>query len=138
MAINEETRQLEIAREVESLTRTLAHSTRTVPNPNESYELLAELGLIVDHLRQVSQQLAQWHRSVVDGTHYNGLDGEKYAPENVALFLFGAVNAFGEASGALADAHSANSGVRWLNEVKEIEEAQLGEQNGSSSGLQTT
>jgi hypothetical protein len=45
MAINEETRQLEIAREVESLTRTLAHSTRTIPNPSESYNLLAELWL---------------------------------------------------------------------------------------------
>ncbi|MDR6794868.1 hypothetical protein J2W89_004050 [Pseudarthrobacter oxydans] len=62
MAINEETRQLEIAREVEALTRTLAHSTRTVPNPSESYNLLAELWLTVDHLQQVSQQLAQWHQ----------------------------------------------------------------------------
>ncbi len=52
MAINEETRQLEIAREVEELTRTLAHSTRTVPHPNESYNLIAELGLIVDHVQQ--------------------------------------------------------------------------------------
>jgi len=106
MAINEETRQLEIAREVEALTRTLAHSTRTVPNPSESYNLLAELWLTVDHLQQVSQQLAQWHQGVIDGTHYNGLDGEKYAPENVVPFLHSAAIALGEAYGAIGSAHS--------------------------------
>lgn len=119
MAINEETRQLEIAREVEELTRTLAHSTRTVPHPNESYNLIAELGLIVDHLQQVSKQLAQWHQGVVDGTHYNGLEGEKYAPEHVVPFLHSAVNALGEASGALGSAHSINSGIRWYEEAQE-------------------
>ncbi|MEU3333291.1 hypothetical protein ACF046_15410 [Glutamicibacter creatinolyticus] len=119
MAINEETRQLEIAREVESLTRTLAHSTRTVPNPSESYNLLAELWLTVDHLRQVSQQLAQWHQGVVDGTHYNGLDGEKYAPENVVPFLHSAAIALGEAYGAIGSAHSINSGIRWYEEAQQ-------------------
>ena len=37
MAINEEQRQLEIAAEVEELARALAHSTRDVPHPRDSY-----------------------------------------------------------------------------------------------------
>lgn len=44
MAINEEQRQLEIAAEVEELARTLAHSTRDVPNPRDSYRLLGRVG----------------------------------------------------------------------------------------------
>ena len=42
MAINKQERQLEVAREAEELLRTLAHSTRDVPHPFESYALLGE------------------------------------------------------------------------------------------------
>ena len=50
MAINEEQRQLEIAAEVEELARALAHSTRDLPHPRDSYRLLGELGATIDHL----------------------------------------------------------------------------------------
>lgn len=56
MAINEEQRQLEIAAEAEELARTLAHSTRDVPHPRDSYRLLGELGATIDHLAQVIDQ----------------------------------------------------------------------------------
>lgn len=36
MAINEQDRQLYVAREAEELLRTLAHSTRDVPHPRDS------------------------------------------------------------------------------------------------------
>jgi len=74
MAINEVNRQLEVAREAEELLRTLAHSTRDVPHPFESYALLGELTAAADHMEQVCRQLAAWHERVVDGTHYNGED----------------------------------------------------------------
>jgi hypothetical protein len=64
---------------------------------------------------------AQWHQGVIDGTHYNGLDGEKYAPENVVPFLHSAAIALGEAYGAIGSAHSINSGVRWYETAKESE-----------------
>ena len=76
MAINEEQRQLEIAAEVEELARALAHSTRDVPHPRDSYRLLGELGATIDHLAQVIDQLGKWHSRTEDGTHYDGEDGD--------------------------------------------------------------
>ena len=43
MAVNDEGRQIEIADELAEVARTLAHSTRAVPRPSDSYELLASL-----------------------------------------------------------------------------------------------
>lgn len=42
MAINEQHRQLEVARELEAAVRTLAQPTRTAPSPADSYELLGD------------------------------------------------------------------------------------------------
>ena len=67
----------EVAAEVEELTRTLAHSTRDVPNPQDSYRILGELGAIIDHVAQVCEQLASWHSRVEDGKHYEGEDDNR-------------------------------------------------------------
>lgn len=77
MVVNEEHRQVEVARELSSQARTLAHSTRDVPAPFDSYTLLGELVATVDDLEQVCQQLGAWHSLVVDGEHYAGEDNRR-------------------------------------------------------------
>lgn len=119
MTVNAEHRQVELAAEAEAATRSLAHSTRDVPNPIDSYRLLSELGPTVDHLQQVSRQLAAWHRHVVDGQEYRGEDesgdgvtGTLEAAEQ----LEAAATALQQAGDALRAAHSANGVVRWVGE----------------------
>ena len=57
MAENEQHRQVEVARELSAQARILAHSTRDVPAPFDSYTLLAELVATADDLEQVCKQL---------------------------------------------------------------------------------
>lgn len=114
MATNEETRQLDIASELEATARTLAHSTRAVPKPSESYPLLGELSATADHLAQVLTQLAAWHASAQDGTHYDGEDGGRNgSPQAAADELHAAARAVAEASGHIGRAHAHNGVVRW-------------------------
>ena len=116
MTTNEEGRQVAIAAEIEEMTRSLAHSTRTVPRPFDSYRLLGELSATADHLAQVLTQLATWHRNVEDGTHYDGEDdGRTGSPLAAADELDTAARAFAEASEHISRAHSANAGVRWYD-----------------------
>lgn len=134
MAINEETRQLEIACELESVARTLAHSTRDVPHPHESYALIGELRATVDHLNQVVSQLARWHKNAVKGKHYGSCDtGSFFAPEDgvdddrraliveidAAGSLEGAAEALQIVARELGSAHSANGTVGWYEVPKE-------------------
>ena len=117
MAINEQSRQLDIAREVEELTRTLAHSTGTVPTPADSYPMLGELHTAVDHLAQVTRQLASWHRQTKDGTDYDGEDGGKIgSPQAAAADLDTAGRHLDQAVQAILSAHGHNSVVRWYRE----------------------
>lgn len=119
MAINEVHRQVEVAREAEELLRTLAHSTRDVPHPFESYALLGELTAAADHMEQVCRQLAAWHERVVDGTHYNGEDERgdgATGTVTTAAELHRAAAAFDAASAALREAHAANGVVRWYDD----------------------
>lgn len=119
MAINAEHQQVAAAGALEEAARTLAHSTRDVPNPVDSYRLLSELGPTMDHLQQVSRQLAAWHRRVVDGREYRGEDesgdgvtGTLEAAEQ----LEAAASALEQAGDALRAAHNANGVVRWVGE----------------------
>lgn len=119
MAVNEEHRQVEVARDLSSQARTLAHSTRDVPAPFDSYTLLGELVATVDDLQQVCQQLGLWHSRVVDGEHYAGEDNRgdgRQEPSPPPLSLQRAAAALGIASEALRAAHSANGVVRWFDE----------------------
>jgi len=120
MPINEEHRQVEIAHEVEALARTLAHSTRDVPVPSDSYTLLGELVGTVDNLEQISRQLGAWHSQVIDGTHYAGEDERgdgATGTVTAASELERAAAALSTASEALRAAHSANGVVRWFDTV---------------------
>lgn len=119
MAVNEQHRQVEIAVELDEAARLLAHSTRDVPNPIDSYRLLAELGPTVDHLQQVVRQLSGWHRRVIDGREYlgedeagDGVTGTLEAAEQ----LEAAAAAMDRAGEALRAAHAANGVIRWIGE----------------------
>lgn len=130
MAINEESRQTEIADALAEAARTLAHSTRTVSRPSDSYELLASLRSAQDSLAQVYAQLAAWHGAVVDGTHYNGEDNHSIPGipavgeygQATALLNMAAASA-AKAADLVTKAHAANAVVRWFDEVKNEEEA---------------
>lgn len=114
MAINEDARQRAVAAELEAAARTLAHSTRAVPNPADSYELLGELSATADHLAQVLVQLATWHDAAQDGTTYTGEDGDRTgSPQAAAAELYAAAREVTEASQHISRAHSHNAVVRW-------------------------
>ncbi|MBG6056427.1 hypothetical protein IWX81_002864 [Salinibacterium sp. CAN_S4] len=118
MAINEQHRQLEIARSLAEQARTLAHSTMTVPSPPDSYDLLGELVGTLDSLQNVCQQLAAWHTKAVDGQHYQGEDANgdgATGTVTAAEKLEQAVTAINTASAAISAAHTANGVVRWFD-----------------------
>lgn len=117
MATNEEERQVEVATETEELTRTLAHSTRDVPHPRDSYRLLGELSATIDHLAQVIDQLGKWHSRTEHGTHHDG-DGTGSASA-AADELTTAANMLRLASSHVHRAHSHNGVVRWYQEPQE-------------------
>lgn len=119
MAINEQHRQVEVARDLSDQARTLAHSTRDVPAPFDSYTMLGHLTGTVDALEQVCRQLGAWHSRVVDGTHYQGEDARgdgATGTVKAAADLERAAAALDAASAALRAAHSANGVVRWFDE----------------------
>ena len=119
MVTNQQDRQVEIAGELEQAARTLARSTRAVPAPFDSYRLLGELTMTVDHLEQVCAQLAEWHRGVVDGQHYAGEDDRGDGATGTitaATQLDQARDALAAAAAALGAAHAANGIVRWIGE----------------------
>lgn len=120
MAENEQHRQVEVARDLSAQARTLAHSTRDVPAPFDSYTLLGELAATVDDLEQVCRQLGGWHSRVVDGTHYVGEDSRgdgATGTVTAAAELERAAAALSTAAEALRAAHSANGVVRWFDEL---------------------
>lgn len=122
MAINEESRQLEIAAEAEALTRTLAHSTQAVPHPSDSYTMLGELRATLDHLAQVCTQLGTWHTQAQDDTHYDGEDGGRTgSPRAAATELQAAASALRLASGHVGAAHAHNAVVRWYEDPRQAE-----------------
>lgn len=120
MAENEEHRQVEVARDLSAQARTLAHSTRDIPAPSDSYILLGDLVATIDDLEQVCRQLAAWHSRVVDGLHYAGEDNRgdgATGTVTTAAELQRAAAALNTASEALRTAHSANGVVRWFDTV---------------------
>lgn len=118
MAINEEHRQLDIARGLEEHARSLAHSTRDIPRPSDSYTMLGELTATLDSLEQVCRQLALWHTRVVDGIQYAGEDERGDGATGTvaaAAALEQAASSLGLASAAVNTAHTANGVVRWYD-----------------------
>lgn len=118
MAINEDYRQTEVAAEVENAAKTLAHSTRRIPRPSDSYTLLGELHATTDHLHRVVAQLATWHQAVEDGVQYTGEDDRgdgATGTVTAAEYLTTAARHLDEATQAIMAAHGANGVVRWYD-----------------------
>lgn len=125
MAIDEKERQAEIAAELEETARTLAHSTRAVPSPSDSYRMIGDVRDTSDHLAQVSEQLAAWHRRTQDGVHYDGEDarGDGTGTAQTAAALDRAAAAFRAAADELRHALNANSVIRWFDKPQPTNEA---------------
>ncbi|ASD24161.1 hypothetical protein B7495_18590 (plasmid) [Cryobacterium sp. LW097] len=128
MSANEDGSQIEIADELAEVARSLAHATRTVPRPSDSYELLGVLQVAQQSLAQVYTHLATWHRDTVEGTHCNGTDGHSLygvpatvagASEQVTLLLKIAAASASETADLVGKAQAANGVVCWFDEVKE-------------------
>ena len=118
MAINDEGRQAAIAGELEASASRLAHSTRDVSNPSDSYTILGELRASIDSLEEVCRHLSAWHSNVVDGVHYAGEDDRgdgATGTVTAAAELEAAARSLDAASRALGRAHSANGVVRWYD-----------------------
>lgn len=119
MAANQESRQTAIANELFDVAKELAHSTRTVPQPPDSYELLGALTATQRLLAQVYEQLAEWHGAVEDGVHYAGVDEpgvpseHDTGPDAAAVHLHDAAARALTAEIALGLAQRANGVVRW-------------------------
>lgn len=113
--MSDESRQTEVADEVEGAARRLAHSTWKIPYPPDSYALLGTLGPTATSLAQVAQQLALWHDEAVNGVEYFGEDGNGDGRGAIiaAQKLRQAAAALERAAEKLAAAHTANSVVRW-------------------------
>lgn len=113
--MNDDARQTEIADEMEAAARQLAHSTRSVPAPPDSYELLGVLTATATHLAQVATQLARWHDNVSEGVEHVGEDenGDGSATRTAADELRQAASFLVGAADHIASAHSANGTVRW-------------------------
>lgn len=115
MAMNEDYRQIKVASEVEERARTLAHSTRTIPTPSDSYGLLGELRSSIDHLEQVCRQLSVWHTAAHDGQHFQGEDGHDDRTGTIvtAEALERSAHALSTVYSELSRALQANGTVRW-------------------------
>lgn len=113
--MNDESRQTEVAGEVEAAARQLAHSTRSVPNPPDSCQLVGSLGASASHLAQVAEQLARWHDHVSEGVEHDGEDeqGNGTGVRVAAEALHQAAAALKNAAAHIYTAHSASSVVRW-------------------------
>jgi len=110
------------ANELADTARSLAHATRAIDRPYDSYLLLGCLTATQRSLGQVYDQLANWHSTVIDGVEYNGEDGcgAGCAPgvARAELGLRDAAQFAGIVEDALMQAHNANSVVRWFDSVE--------------------
>lgn len=128
MAVNEEQRQTAIAAELAELARTLAHSTRQIPRPSDSYTLLGELSVAQRSLAQVYEQLSMWHDQVQPGVHHAGEDPSA-GPQLYGTGVASATTLLREAAEraelaeqSLRDAHSANGIIRWFDSTDPTDE----------------
>ena len=113
--MNEESRQTEVAEEVEVAARRLVGRTLRVSYPPDSYAILGTLGSTATSLAQVAQQLAYWHDEVVEGVEYLDEDesGDGRGAIITAQKLRQAAAALERAAEKLVAAHSASGVVRW-------------------------
>lgn len=114
MSINEEHRQIAVAEAMTQQAQTLARSTRAVPIPAESYQLIGELRATIDHLAQVSRQLSTWYETVPDsGMVAADSEEANRDAQEVASSLMQVAWSLDGIDATLSRAHSASSAIRW-------------------------
>jgi hypothetical protein len=96
----------------------LAHSTRHLERPSDSYVILGEILEAQRSIKQTLRQLAEWHRTTAAGVHY----AEQH--EESALGIMTSVAeldlAAQQAEGlheTLARAYGGNSVVQWFDRI---------------------
>ena len=109
MAINDEGRQVQIADQLSETVRSLAHSTRNVPAPADSYALLGNLSASIWSLGQVADQLGRWHANAAEASD------ERRECENAETYLRTAADLLRNAGEQLDQAHAENGRIRWLS-----------------------
>lgn len=98
--------------------RELAHTTRGLDRPSDSYIVLGNLTSGTRSMQQSIQQLAQWHRTTQPDVHYSG--GHDESTTGVlaaATALEEAMELAEELEKALSRAHNANGAIRWFDET---------------------
>lgn len=103
--------------------RQLAHGTRDLESPSDSYVILGNLVDSQRSIEQVLRQLAEWHRGTAAGRHYRASHSES------TLGIMTAVTdldlAAQQADGLqekLSRAHGASGVVRGFDEVRPPED----------------
>jgi hypothetical protein len=102
--------------------RQLAHGTRDLENPSDSYAVLSNLVDTQRFIEQVLRQLAEWHRATAADRHYAASHDESTLGimTAVAELDLAAQQADGLQE-TLSRAHGGNSVVRWFDEVDQPE-----------------
>ncbi|WP_123788444.1 hypothetical protein [Phytoactinopolyspora halophila] len=95
--------------------RGLAHASRTLTDPDASYDILGALAAGLRSLQQSLEQLAAWHER--HAGHAATDDGDRIAghrnAQAAAAHLRDAASFVGFACGEVDHAHNRNSGIAW-------------------------
>ena len=120
MDIHAESPHLIVADRLQQAARDLAHITRTLQYPSDSYELLGQLVATQRVLGQIFTQLADWHASAQDGIHFNGEDGRGAGQAagviRAELALREAAELADKTDDAVMLALTANGVIRWFDD----------------------
>ncbi|KQO98480.1 hypothetical protein [Leifsonia sp. Leaf264] len=117
MVVNEEGRQVKLAEILSVTAQSVAHSTRNVPSPPDSYILLGELSAAQHSIAQVLAQLADWHHTLAARGVTTGEDrvpGTDTPADMAAWQALGlAARDARNAAAAIDQAHVANGAIRF-------------------------
>ena len=95
--------------------RGLAHATRTIPDPSDSYRVLGSLSTALASLQQSLDQLADWHDRNAD--HATNDDGDhragRYEAAIAGAHLRDAADSIQQAHRSLNAAFSHNGRIAW-------------------------
>ncbi|MDQ0241445.1 hypothetical protein [Arthrobacter bambusae] len=98
--------------------RDLAHATRVLNTPSDSYSVMGRLVDTQRSIQQVLEQLAEWHRSTSAGRHFS--EGHDESTLGIITAIAELDLAAQQADGlqeTISRAHGGSSVVRWFDDV---------------------
>jgi hypothetical protein len=107
------------AQRMAEATGQLAHSTRSLSRPSDSYVILGELLETQRAIEQTLRQLAEWHRTTSAGVHY--AEGHEESALGIMTSVAELDLAAQQAEGlleTLARAYGGNSVVHWFDSIE--------------------